>query len=116
MAHGGGDGALTIERVVLAEIERLLRESGRATTELHAEDRLAEVGITSLDVADLIAALNARLGADPFRHLIAFTELQTVADVCRAYRRDGEPAERRLPPELEESRQRALTRRAARRE
>lgn len=111
-----GNGAPHIDQVVRVEIERLLRQTGRAVTALADDDRLADLGITSLDVVDLVAALNQRLAVDPFRQTLAFTDVQTVEDLCRAYRLGREPAERPPAPDLETSRQRALARRAARRE
>jgi acyl carrier protein len=109
-----GDETLTIGQVVVAEIRTLLRTTGRTPDALGEGDRLDDLGITSLDLADLIATLNAKLTANPFLHSTAFTDVQTVADLCRAY----DPAIPATPNpmplgDLEATRQRALARRAA---
>jgi hypothetical protein len=107
-----GDGPLTIGQVVVAEIRALLQATGRRPDALGEGDRLDDLGITSLDLADLVATLNVKLAANPFRHSVAFTDVQTVADLCRAYA----PAALANPMplgDLEASRQRALARRAA---
>jgi acyl carrier protein len=105
------DGALTIAQVVVAEIRTLLQTTGRRPDALGDDDRLDDLGISSLDLADLIAALNVKLAVNPFRHSLAFTDVQTVADLCRAY----EPAIANPMPlgDLEATRQRALARRSA---
>jgi acyl carrier protein len=109
-----GDRTLPIGQVVVAEIKTLLGTTGRRSDVVGEGDRLDDLGITSLDLADLVATLNRKLSANPFRQSMAFTDVRTVADLCRAY----EPAFPRDPTpaslgELEETRRRALARRAA---
>jgi acyl carrier protein len=109
-----GDRTLTIGQVVVAEIQTLLETTGRTPRALGEDDRLDDLGITSLDLADLVAALNVKLTANAFRQSMAFTDVHTVADLCRAYE-PAAPANADPMPlgELEASRQRALSRRAA---
>src|SRR5262245_52758856 len=81
-AAGGGDQA---ESVVRAEIHRVLDMQGRPIERVSVDYSLSDtLGLTSMDLVELIAALNARLHVDPFRQR-GFTELRTVGDLFRAY-------------------------------
>jgi len=109
---------IDVDEVVRAEIGRYLAASGRDAVAIHRRERLTEgLGMTSFELADLVARLNARLSADPFRTSLALTDVQTVEDLCRAYR--GQPAGVPMPPaeqdQLEASLKRAQARRANRR-
>lgn len=108
------DRAWAIEHVVVTEIRGLLETTGRAPNALAARDRLEDLGITSLDLADLVVALNVTLAANPFGQALAFTDVRTVADLCRAYQPpSNDHGSSTSPAELEETRQRARARRAA---
>ena len=112
MVHG--DSSRTIGHVVIAEIRALLETTSRRPKTLDDGDRLDDLGISSLDLADLVAALNQRLATNPFQQAVAFTDIRTVADLCRAYQ-PASSTDANPPPlgELEETRRRALARRAA---
>jgi acyl carrier protein len=43
-------------------------------------------GLTSLDLAALVAKLERRWRIDPFLEASTITEVRTVADLCRVYR------------------------------
>jgi acyl carrier protein len=106
---------LDIDDVVHAEVERFLAASGRAAAPIARSERLTEgLGMTSFELAELVARLNEKLSADPFRTSLALTDVRTVEDLCRAYR--GRPAGLSVPPgkqdELEASLKRAQARRA----
>jgi acyl carrier protein len=74
-----------IQDVVHSEIRRILDALGTPIARICADDSLSEaLGLTSVDLVELIVALNARLHLDPFRQR-AFTELQTVGDLVAAY-------------------------------
>ena len=45
----------------------------------------AHLGLTSLDLAFLVAELDAQLGVDPFARLVSITSVRTVDDLVRAY-------------------------------
>jgi acyl carrier protein len=106
------DQTLAIGHVVVAEIRKLL--AGQAPDALDGDDRLDDLGITSLDLVDLVAALNVKLTANPFRQSVALTDVRTVADLCQAYLPASTDDARSAPlGELEEIRRRALARRAA---
>ena len=109
---------LDIDDEVRAELERFLAASGRTAVPIARSERLTEgLGMTSFELAELVARLNAKLSADPFGTSRALTDVQTVEDLCRAYR--GPPAGVSMPPgqqdELEASLKRAQARRANRR-
>src|SRR5262245_66132490 len=109
---------LDIDDEVRAELERFLAASGRTAVPIAGSERLTEgLGMTSFELAELVARLNAKLSADPFRTSLALTDLRTVEDLCRAYR--GQPAGVSVSPgkqdELEASGQRAQAPRAHRR-
>lgn len=46
-----------------------------------------DLGLTSLDLAQLVASLEINLGADPFQELVPITSVRTVGDVCHAFER-----------------------------
>jgi acyl carrier protein len=50
-----------------------------------AEDDLIATGLSSLDLAGLVAKLERRWKIDPFLEAKAITEVRTVGDLCRAY-------------------------------
>jgi acyl carrier protein len=108
------DRTLAIGHVVVAEIHKLLEATGRVRDALGGDDRFDDLGITSLDLVDLVAALNVKLGTNPFRQSVAFTDVRTIADFCRAYQPASTDDVNPTPlGELEETRQRARARRAA---
>jgi acyl carrier protein len=48
-----------------------------------------DLGLESLDLAELVALLELRFGFDPFSHHAAITDVHTVQDLCNAYLRAG---------------------------
>jgi acyl carrier protein len=108
LPHSARDGE-PVERAVRAEIYRVLQTQGKGIERVSLADSLSEaLGLSSLDLLELVVALNERLGADPF-HERAVTEVRTVADLVDAYvggRGDGDSDE-----VLAASRRRAAARR-----
>jgi acyl carrier protein len=107
-----------IERTIEEEILHILDDKGVPAEQLPnvvRDDRLGELGLTSLDLAQLVAGLEARLHADPFAELVAITSVRTVADLCRAYERffAGETSGGDEAVALDEVRRRAQARRGA---
>jgi len=72
-------------RAVDRALTELLEEIGAERTEFTGEDALVSLGLGSLDLAQLVAQLEADLGADPFRELVAVTDVRTVDDLKDAY-------------------------------
>lgn len=72
----------TIHRV----IAELLAIAERPVPVFDAHDDLVSTGLTSLDLAALVARLARQWKVDPFLEATAITEIRTVGDLCRAYR------------------------------
>jgi len=68
-------------------IVELLERSGRAVPPFEVEDELVATGLTSLDLAALVAKLERQWKVDPFLETTSITEVRTVADLCRVYQR-----------------------------
>jgi aryl carrier-like protein len=75
-----------IEATICGTIVELLERSGRSVPAFDGQDDLASTGLTSLDLAALVARLQRRWRIDPFLETTAITEVRTVGDLCRAYR------------------------------
>jgi acyl carrier protein len=75
-----------IEETVRLAIADVLRRRGREVVPFDDDDLLVATGLTSLDLAALIARLEQRWKVDPFLEAVPITEVRTVADLCRAYR------------------------------
>jgi hypothetical protein len=56
-----------------------------------------DLGLRSLDLAQLVATLELELHADPFAQLVPITSVRTVGDVCEAYRLYFEEQPQLLP-------------------
>jgi acyl carrier protein len=75
-----------ISKAVRDEVSLLLDEKDLPIREIGTEDRLnADLGMTSLDLASLVAALEMKLKADPFQELVPITSIRTVGDLVAAY-------------------------------
>jgi len=73
-------------------IQRVLSNSGRAGQVLKDEDSLFEaIGLDSLDLAQIVVALEQDLGVDPFRKSGA--PIRTFGDLVRAYQKELEMLE-----------------------
>lgn len=76
-----------IESIVHARIREVVAERGGALDRLSGADKLnATLGLSSLDLAILVAELEAELGVDPFAKLVSITSIRSVDDLVRAYR------------------------------
>jgi acyl carrier protein len=75
-----------IEAIVHERIRALLAERGGETRRLSGSEKLsATLGLSSLDLALLVAELEAQLGVDPFAKLVSITSVRSVDDLVRAY-------------------------------
>jgi acyl carrier protein len=76
-----------IEAVVHDRIRRVLQQRSDQVHVLGGTDKLnATLGLSSLDLAFLVAELEADLGVDPFSKLVSITSIRSVDDLVRAYR------------------------------
>lgn len=80
----------------------------------------SDLGLRSLDLAQLVVMMELRTGKDPFLELVPITSLRTVGDLVAAYRKSFAPmqdvageAAPKLGEERAESRRRASRRRQA---
>ena len=75
-----------IESIVHGRIRAVLAERAVEVGTLSGADKLsATLGLSSLDLAFLVADLEAELGVDPFAKLVSITSVRSVADLVRAY-------------------------------
>jgi acyl carrier protein len=75
-----------IESVVHGRLRALLEERVGEVGHLSGTDKLsATLGLSSLDLAILVAELEAELGVDPFAKLVSITSVRSVEDLVRAY-------------------------------
>jgi acyl carrier protein len=102
-----------ISKAVRDQIGLLLDEKDLPAQEIRSEDRLnADLGLTSLDLASLVAALEMKLKADPFQELVPITSVRTIGDLEAAYVRFFSKAEDGVQDEdLANVRRRAESRR-----
>jgi acyl carrier protein len=75
-----------IEDIVHRTIAGVLERAGRPATPFDNDTALVATGLTSLDLAALVALLQRRWNVDPFLEAAAITEMRTVGDFCRVYR------------------------------
>lgn len=73
----------------IAEEIRSLPEVDEAVVDkMTPESELnAHLGLSSLNMAQLVVALEMRFSVDPFSSLVPITEVRTVGDLTRAYER-----------------------------
>jgi acyl carrier protein len=84
-----------IEATVHERIRAILAERAEEVAHLSGTEKLsATLGLSSLDLALLVAELEAQLGVDPFAKLVSITSVRSVGDLVRAY-------QQALFPELE---------------
>jgi acyl carrier protein len=76
-----------IEQKVHEVVVRVCRQRSPDLAKVDNSQRLtAELGLSSLDFARVIAILELELGADPFNCGVPVTDVRTVGDLCDAYR------------------------------
>ena len=109
--------AAQIESIVHGRIRAVLAERVGEVGRLSATDKLsATLGLSSLDLALLVAELEAELGVDPFAKLVSITSVRSVEDLVRAYQQAFFPERRRSGADdaVAAGVERARTRRARR--
>lgn len=75
-----------VESIVHDKIRAILAERGNEVAGLSGSDKLnATLGLTSLDLAFLVAELEAEIGVDPFTKLVSITSVRSVDDLVKAY-------------------------------
>ena len=98
-----------IESIVHGRIRAVLAERVGEVARLSSTDKLsATLGLSSLDLALLVAELEAELGVDPFAKLVSITSVRSVDDLVRAY-------QQAFFPELQRREDHAITAAAVKR-
>lgn len=76
----------TIESAVIDELQHVAALRGLSLPQITRRQRLIdELGLRSLDLAHVVAALERRLRVDPFLRHVSITKIATVGDLCDAY-------------------------------
>jgi acyl carrier protein len=92
----------------------IVQERNPATIRIDDHQELSgDLGLTSLDIATVVANLDMMLEADPFSELFSITSTRTVGDLLNAY--EGFFHQGRVPEskDVEEARDRAKRRQEA---
>jgi acyl carrier protein len=71
--------------LVYQEISELLAENKSEVGDVSGQDRLGDLGLSSLMLARLIIALDSNLGVDPFEEDIVISDMRSVDDIVGAY-------------------------------
>lgn len=78
-----------VTEAVREAIHAVYRDTGRATREIEADDLLgSDLGLDSLDLAQVVVLLERSLGVDPFRRPqpgVATTPIRTVGNLSAIY-------------------------------
>src|SRR5438067_5620264 len=105
---------MQIESIVHGRIRAVLAERVGEVGPLSGTDKLsATLALSSLDLAFLVAELEAELGVDPFAKLVSITSVRSVEDLVKAYQQAFFPQlQRREDDAIAAAVKRAQTRRA----
>jgi acyl carrier protein len=106
-----------LRTVIHGKIRSVLKERFGEDRAFTSQDKLAAtLGLSSLDLAFLVADLEAELGVDPFAKLVSITSVRSVEDLERAYLQAFFPETGTPPPDdgLAAAADRARTRRQRR--
>ena len=76
-----------IEDVINRTIVELLDRAGKPVPPFGGEDDLISTGLSSLDLAALVAKLARRWSIDPFLETTVITEIRTVGDLYNVYQK-----------------------------
>jgi acyl carrier protein len=75
-----------LEDVIHEKIRTLLEERGGEVPAIRGAVSLnGALGLSSLDLAIVVAELEAALGVDPFSRLVSITSIRSVDDLVGAY-------------------------------
>jgi acyl carrier protein len=109
-----GPTRAALENVIREKIRMLLEERGGDIPAIHGADTLnGALGLSSLDLAILVAELESALGVDPFSKIVSITSVRSVDDLVEAYLKAYLPQQPEDPDgDLLEAARRARGRRA----
>lgn len=110
---GQGPSRTELEAVVCEKIRVALEERGGEVPAIHGADTLnGALGLSSLDLAIVVAELESALGVDPFSRIVPITSVRSVDDLVDAYLKAYQPQKPEADEDLIEAAQRARGRRA----
>lgn len=76
-----------LEQTIHDVVQQVVEQRGGEIVAITNQQRLAgDLGLRSLDLAQLVALLEINTGVDPFAAHVAITDVRTVGDLCDAYR------------------------------
>jgi acyl carrier protein len=85
-----------VQDAVLSSVLLMARRRNAALEQVSLDQSLTrDLGLDSLDFAQLVARLELELDLDPFTEAVSVTEIRTVGDLSEAY---CQLAERKTPP------------------
>jgi acyl carrier protein len=76
----------TEAKIVAAVLEIVQRNTPSCQAITADQSLLDDLGLESMDLAELVATLEVELGSNPFAESVAISDVRTVADLCAAYR------------------------------
>jgi acyl carrier protein len=77
-----------LEALVLGKIRAVMEERSGEVHVIKGTDGLnATLGLSSLDLALIVAELEVDVGTDPFAKLVSITSVRSVNDLVGAYRK-----------------------------
>jgi acyl carrier protein len=75
-----------LEKIVHEVVLEILRQRSSQISKVENNHKLtSDLGFGSLDIAQLVATLEIKLGVDPFATQVAITDIRTVGDLCHSY-------------------------------
>jgi acyl carrier protein len=102
-----------LEAVIHEKIRMALEERGGGIPAIHGADTLnGALGLSSLDLAIVVAELESALGVDPFSRIVPITSVRSVDDLVEAYLKAYLPPKPEADEDLVEAARRARGRRA----
>lgn len=104
----------SIQQEILRVIEEKAGPAEGSSPAITPDSRLGpDLGLSSLDLAQLVSLLEVSLQADPFQSLVPITSVRTVGDLHQAYGKffSGEQGAPEGEEELQASQARAEARR-----
>lgn len=75
-----------VQTAVVEELQQVAELRGLSLPNVSTRQHLIDdLGLKSLDLAHLVAALQLRLRVDPFIKHVPITQIRTIGDLCAAY-------------------------------
>jgi acyl carrier protein len=78
---------------ITATLLEIVRRRSPSITSVSDEQKLtSDLGLQSLDMAELVAVLEIEFGADPFLSQASIADVHTVGDLCKVYLNMTQPS------------------------